>query len=144
MFNCPHCRLNGYCINIVTELVTDDELDNPEYLRDVRALAHEFFGKDAAGCLDHFDALYRDYRGWICHEGTEIFLDMEEFDRNCIDDWFERFCCTRCPPDVTPRLQERSRERVRIVATILKAHYPVRASLWGVRPANDNAAPSSR
>jgi hypothetical protein len=129
-------------MRLATQVVTDDELDNSEFVRDVRALA---FSLDIApyAWLDYADVLLQGYRGWISdRSGEEVFLDMEEFDRAAIEDWFERFCCTPCPPEVTPRVQGRSRERVRIVATILRAHFPVQAMLWGVRAANVNHAPT--
>ena len=141
MLLCPACRLDGYCSRLVTQIVTDDELNNPEFVRDVRALAYTLY-VEPIDWLDYLDALYQDYRGWISDGSSEeVFLDMEEFDRSYIEDWFERFCCTPCPANVTPRVQERSQERVRIVATILRARFPERAMLWGVRAANDNRPP---
>ena len=69
---------------------------------------------------------------------NEIYLNMQEFERLHIREWFRDFCCTPCSPDVEPRVRGEAKERVRILATILKAHNPDEALIWGVRAANDN------
>lgn len=147
MLLCVSCRLHGYCYRICTQLVTDDELENAQFIRDVRAtaLAESI---DAAEWHEHVANLYRDYRGWVenseAKSGTqqEVFLDMQVFEVASIREWFRDFCCTPCPDDVMPRVRCEARERVRVLATILRASYPLRASLWGSQTANDNRAPN--
>ena len=141
IFLCSECRLNGYCRRIVAPVVSDDQLKSPEYIRDLRNFAASR-GVTAESWLDHLADLYRDYPGWIIGpDGQEELLDLEQFERPHIREWFRDFCNGVCPPDVTPRVRVEARERVRILATILAARYPVDAMLWGVRPANDNRAP---
>jgi len=135
---CPSCILLGYCRNRSAWLVTDKELDNPEFVRDVREAARaEAVSPDH--WIDHITRLYRDYRGWITViGGGRVFLDMDEFERPSIREWFRDFCVTPCPPEITPRVRDEARERVRILATILRALNPERAQFWGLRSDNDN------
>ena len=139
MIRCTDCIFSGYCRKRRSSLVNDGELRNPEFIRDVRAKANSL-----NICSDHWleflTGLYRDYPGWIMDAGgDEVFLDMEEFELPNIKVWFQEFCCTPCPPHVQPRVRVEARERVRALATILRACFPVEAYFWGRRPANDNA-----
>ena len=116
MLLCPLCRLDGYCRNLSVELVKDRDLDNSEYIRDLRAFA---FGlsindKDWHERLSNF---YRDYQGWVVGaEKREVFMDMEEFEREHIREWFRDFCCTPCPSNVVPRVRPEAREgQIRLV-----------------------------
>ena len=135
---CPACLLSGYCRRFNVRIVSDMELDNPEFIRDVRRAALEQ-GKTCDEWLEHMTNLYRDYPGRIVDSGgAEVWLDMSDFERSKIRYWFRDFCCTPCPTDVSPRVRREARERVRVLATILRAADPVAAQLWGVRAANDN------
>ncbi len=139
---CPNCIVRGYCSNRHVLLVTDDLLDSPEYIRDLKAFCHGLGVSDCAW-QDYLCDLYRDFPGWIvAPEDIEVFLNMEEFERPSIREWFRDFAQV-CPPDVTPRVRREARERVRIMATILSAYSPVNAGLWGIQPANDNKPPES-
>lgn len=144
MHFCVPCRLLGYCQRIKTPHVTDDELANPEFVRDLRATAYDE-GVSDSEWHDHVTDLYRDMRGWVVDEESahenEVLLDMRNFDIPSIREWFRDWCCEPCPPEVTPRVRPEAKERVRVLATILRGTYPVRASLWGVRPANNNRPP---
>lgn len=145
---CFNCLLIGYCRNTRTSLVTYAELKNPEFIRDLRETAFDE-GVADTDWRDHVSDLYRDYRGWIgddeanSPEDQELMLNMEEFEKPSIREWFRDFCCTPCPPHVNPRVRHEAWERVRVLATIMRARYPARASLWGVRPANHNRRPQS-
>ncbi|MGJ8628780.1 MAG: hypothetical protein ACSHXB_17600 [Sulfitobacter sp.] len=133
--------MNGFCRRLRAVIVTDRELDNSDFLRDVRNFAVSLNIKPWAW-LKFLDRFYLRWYGWVSDEkGREIFFDLGEFERDHIEDWFERFCCTPCPENITPRIQARTRKRVRIVATLLRAKYPDAALMWGVRAANDNGAP---
>lgn len=135
---CTFCLTGGYCRRLHTQIVSDVDLANPDFIRDLRAFAFRL-GINDEDWQEYLTNLYRDYPGWIADANDhETFLDMEEFERPFIREWFRGFCCTPCPPDVQPRVRPEARERVRILATILKAHDPVPAMMWGVSPANDN------
>lgn len=155
---CTNCLLLGYCHRIEVTVVSDQEMDSPEYLRGVKATAYEEnVGKSS--WREHLANIYRDYPGRVIDPfGVEIDLAMEVFDyddsdpamtgswrkeeNSTIESWFADFCCKPCAPDVKPRARIEARERVRIVATLLKAKYPVRAATWGIVAANDNKRPS--
>jgi len=135
---CYHCTRFGFCRNRVARLVTNKELCNPDIIRDIRAHAYSLF-IPYTGWHEYTVNLYRDYRGWICGpDGMEVLLDIDVFEADNIAYWFRAFCCTPCPNDIAPYVREEARERVRVLATILRAHNPKLALMWGVRAANDN------
>nr|WP_281721263.1 hypothetical protein [Nitrosomonas nitrosa] len=118
--------------------MSDKNIENPEYVRDLRCFAYGL-RISSHDWLEFLTDLYRDYPGRIIDaRGAEVFLNMEEFETAGIREWFRDFCCTLCPPDVTPRVRPEAWERVRALATILRAHFPEAAMVWGVRAANDN------
>lgn len=137
---CPICPCRDYCRQRRTEIVTDTQLDDAEFIRDLRAHTSSLNVNDE-GWRDYLTDCYRDYRGWISdRDGNEVFLDMDELERPSIREWFRDFCCRPCPDHVTPHVRKEAWERVRIVATIMKAKFPAEAIMWGVRAANDNCA----
>ena len=140
---CKQCLHLGACRKLRTRLVSDAELSNPEFVRDVRAFAYlQDVSSDL--WLEHLSDLYRDFRGVIVNSaGVEIFLNMEEFERPTIRIWFRDFCCTPCAPHIRPYVRGEAWERARILATILRARFPEKAEFWGLRghAVNDNRPP---
>lgn len=143
---CVQCHLEQYCKRLVTPVFTDDEIKRPFFLADMKtflvvySFEHHLLPSE---WHDHMVGLYRDYRGWIKGEGgQEIFLDLSVFELLHIREWFRDYIQI-VPNGVETRLRGESKERVRILATIIRTHYPVEASLWGIRPANDNEFPIS-
>lgn len=135
---CLYCLSNGYCRKLITPLVTDAELADPEFIRDLRNFASRL-PLSYCDWLDGLSDLYKDYPGWIMGpDDKEVMLDMEQFEQPNIQYWFRDFCCTPCPPNVTPRVRKEARERVRVLATILRARFHGDALMWGLRAANDN------
>lgn len=140
ILKCFECQLLGYCRNRQIKLVPTARLEDAEYIRDLKSFTCSL-GVSDADWQEHINDLYRDMSGWIIgHNGTEVFLNMEEFERPSIREWFRDFA-QPCPPHVMPRVRCEAKERVRILATVLSAHFPVQSVLWGIRPANDNHAP---
>jgi len=139
MLKCSKCIAVGYCIRVTAKLVSDRELDNPAFIRDLRSYTSNL-PVTYRQWRDYIVNEYRDYGGWIAgHYGGETFLDMDVFETPNIDYWFRSFCCTPCADDTTPRLRNEVRERVRVLATILRARNPQVAMLWGrMDAANDN------
>lgn len=135
---CVQCLPLGYCRRLKARMVSDAELGDPEFIRDLRHHAYGLgFTRDA--WVNKLADLYRDYPGTIVDAaGMEALLDMEVFECPGIRDWLRDFACTPCPADVTPRVRREAWERVRVMATIMRAVWPERAALWGVRPANDH------
>lgn len=139
---CTYCSLNGYCKTIRTRLVTDQELANPDFIRDVKSSARSL-GIMPHAWLDALSDMYCHYRGCIVDSSDrEIFLDLEPLERPHIREWFRDWVCAPLESATCPRVRSESRERIRVLATILRACSPVRAQMWGVRAANDNAPPS--
>lgn len=133
---CSCCLLLGYCRRLNVQIVSDEALGDPEFIRDIRTFA-EGLDLTRDEWKDTLSNLYRDYRGRILDaSGAEIFLDMDEIER-ASPYWFREFA--KAPrPGVRPRVRREAKERVRVLTTILKAAYPDTAQFWGVRPANDN------
>lgn len=135
---CNRCIWFGFCCKHKVKLVTDKEINDPDFIRDVREKAFSL-NICPDQWHDYLNDLYRDYPGWVRGtNGKEIYLAMLEFERPNIRDWFRDFCCTPCPEYVVPRVRCEARERVRILATILKAWNKDEAMMWGVRACNDN------
>lgn len=138
MSQSAHHQSFQYCNGLSVGLVSDLELSNPDFIRDVRAFCFEL-DVSSYHWHDHVIDLYRDYRGTVLDEdGTEVNLNTCVFEIASIRDWFRDFCCTACPDHITPYVRGEAKERVRVLATILRAVYPAQSLLWGVRPANDN------
>lgn len=118
---CALCIIEDRCER--TPLVTDRELTDPAFIRSLRDLCTSL-NVSSYQWLDFLTDLYRDYRGCIVDEaGRTVLLDMEVFEVPHIRDWFRDFCCTPCPPHITPYVRGEAKERVRILATILRARW---------------------
>ena len=134
---CAQCFTEGFCRYMRVRLVTDDEIANPEFVRDVRAAAYAM-RRTRDGWLEFLADAYRDYPGSVVDDdGEPVFLDMSVFESLGIRYWFRDFANTPCPPGIIPFVKGEARERVRVFATILKLLDPAPARMWGVRAAND-------
>jgi hypothetical protein len=143
--------LCGVC-QLLVLLVTDAELANPEFLRDVRNFAASLrisAAKWVDFLLDEFSRLdicvMNEHRQPVTldaeiFEPTDAEIDADEAERvhARITDWFEATMCKSVPDHIRPRLRREARERFRFTATVLRALFPLEAMMWGVRPANDN------
>lgn len=135
---CANCIELGHCARCAAVLVSDAELKNADFIRDVRAFAFSL-GVSKHHWLEFLTDLYRDYPGVIIGPNSaESLLDMDALEVPHIQDWFHAFCCKPCPPETRPRVRAEAKERVRILATVLRACYPAAAQGWGLRAANDN------
>ena len=138
MFKCIRCEKLGYCRYKETTLVTDQELSNSAFLRDVRKFANHL-DMASSSWREFLADLYCQYPGCIVDaSGQEVFLDMDVFEERYIREWFRDWACTPPKESTNPRLRVEARERIRVLATILRASFPKQAMLWGVIPANDN------
>lgn len=137
---CANCFITGYCYKETTKLVTDRYIENPDFLRDLRAFTSGL-SISPDHWVDFLIDIYRDYQGRIVHEGHEAFLDTEAFEAHSIREWCRDFVCTPVQDGAQPRLRAESRERIRVLATILATRYPFEVGMFGVRAANDNRSP---
>lgn len=113
------------------------ELVSWRYRWDVRKKAHSL-DFTPVEWVEAIHDLYSQYSGWIVDaDGNEVFLDMNEFERPHIREWFRDWVCDLPANPEMQRLHSASVERIRILATILKALYPNQAQIWG-KAANDN------
>ena len=136
-----HCRHHSYyCPRSRVELVPNAKLESREYLRDLRRFTSDL-DISPDHWVDYLVDTYRDYEGVITSRGSETYLDTEAFEIDSIREWFRDWACKPVPPETEPRLREESRERIRVLATILATRFPFEASMWGVRAANDNRPP---
>ena len=118
---CALCIIEDTCAR--TRLVTDRELADPAFIRRLRNVCFRL-NVSSYQWIDFLTDLYRDYRGCIVDEaGRTVYLNMDVFEIPHIRDWFRDFCCTQCPPQITPYVRGEARERVRIVATVLRSLY---------------------
>ena len=138
---CNQCLGLGYCRDLRTRLVSDRKLDDPEFIRDVRAYARAMnLSRDR--WLPWLEDAYRDYPGVIVDaNGDPVSLDFSVFETASIRYWFRDLIERETPAHIRPRLRREARERVRILATLLRSVDPVGTCLWGVRTANDHDHP---
>ena len=148
---CMNCFVQGFCLSKRTQIVTNTEIRDPQFVRAVRATARDQCVASRAWVDSLYDWL-RDYPGCFVDkrgQRTELemvhleYADGAEKEEAPHARWYQDFCNTPCPPDVTPFVRKEAWERVRIIATLLRATYPVRAATWGEVPANDNRPPES-
>jgi hypothetical protein len=145
---CLRCLSFGYCRKLSCLLVSDAEIEDAEFIRDVKG-----FGADLdikSDCWRNFliDS-YRDYLGRVfadrtaMERGLETFLDTQELEIDHFREWARDFF-RHVPPHVKPHVRPEAWERVRVVATILRARFPEAAASWGLRASNDREAPPPR
>lgn len=135
---CTDCICLGYCIKRTARLVSNKEIANSNFIRDVRKYAYSL-SIPYPQWHEHVSDTYRDYAGWIAGpDGREVFLELDIFETDSIRFWFRDFCCTPLPDNATPYVKDVALERVRVLATILRASNPKTALMWGIRAANDN------
>jgi hypothetical protein len=133
---CLQCRLLGYCDKKRVRLVTDDELSNPDFLKAVRATAHAL-QYSPSEWLDRIYNFYRDFDGVIVDaQGEEVPLDLDVFETEYIREWFRDWIYKPMAEGVRPRLRGESKERIRIIGTIVRAKFPLDTIKWLL--ANDN------
>lgn len=131
-------KLTAHVQSKYTQLVSDAELKNGVFVCDGRA-ACVAQNKNPEEWIEHVNNLYRDYHGRIFDaEGHEVILNMDVFETPFIREWFRDFACTPCRPGIRPRIRAEAKPRVRVLFTLMRAHFPESAKLWGARPANDN------
>lgn len=135
---CRECTRAGRCLNVKGLIVSDRELDNPFFIQDLRAFAYSR-NISKYHWLDYLTDLYRDLEGCIIDDQhLVVWLNMELLEVPNPHEWFRHFCNRPVQPGTLPQLHPKTRERVRILATILRAAFPEIARFWGVRGANDN------
>ena len=134
---CLNCCAAGTCQRLETRLVTAAETKNAAFVRDLRNDAASF-GLSPESWFSALDKAVLTYPGrFVSRSGPEVFLTMRPFDKFAHRYWFREFC-SPVPESVVPRVRREARGRVIVFGSILKAYFPVKAALWGVRPANMN------
>lgn len=115
----------------VVPIVSDAELDNPEFLRDLRIFAANL-RVSRGRWLDWLADGYRDADAILVDDcGDPADVDLELLELDGIEWWFKDWC-KRPPAGITPRLRIEARERVRVVATLLRLIFPKESIVWGV------------
>ena len=114
-------------------IVTDEELDDPYFLADVKTFAWKLR-------IPH-----RRFRDWFVDgvrdsevELVDVFgnpadFNYEEIEREHVELWF-RDWAKRPARHIHPRLRRESRERIRLIATMLRMIFPKETSVWGPVP----------
>ena len=135
---CLQCILPNHCRWLTSQVCTKDEL-TPAFVRDLRAYAFAL-GLAPERWVAFLDDSYRDYAGEIVdHRGEVVELATGVFDAPNIRTWFRDFACKPLAANISPRLRTEAIPRITVMASILRAIDPVKASLWGKVAANDGA-----
>ena len=142
MYLCPECFLAAYCRRLASRLVSDAELANPDFVRDVRAYAAGLKGGADRWAGSLIDA-YCDYPGTIVDaDGREAVLDLSVFDKPGIRYWFRDFC-KAVPPGTTPCVRStRSARSCGASAPPMTANSSARPSRASMRPVARILAPA--
>ena len=137
---CGQCLLIGYCRRLRSRKVTEREIDDRLFVADLKHHARSL-NVSFDGWAEYLIGLYRDYPGSIVDcSGQPVELDTETLAGASIKYWFREFIGREPVPVTVSHIRREARERVIVMASILKAHQPVRASLWGKVIANDYVA----
>lgn len=159
---CASCFMVGYCKRLHASVVTDDELQNIDFVNDLLDYAQKLRLKPS-GWRSYLTEAYTDYQGRILDaHGEEEFLNMGLFEvddtilfatndvahaakqvtiaNHAIRDWFDYWLCNPPVPRKHVNFSAYTRERLRVVGTILRAVAPEEAQFWGLKgkAANDN------
>jgi len=152
----------GYCLNTTAQIVTNEELNNRNFITDMLTYAQSL-NLSPSTCRDYLIDAYAAFEGRIINRnGEEVFIDLELFEvdddvlfeplsvggaakqvsvaNNSIRQWFDYWLCGAIIPNERTELSPMTRERFRVIATILKADNPQEAQFWGIKnkAANDN------
>ncbi len=149
MLLCQTCQFLSYCRKLTCPIVTDQEMSNELFIRSIRQHAYQL-RIPSRRWPDVLGDWLRDYPGRF----VDALGQVQELDLSSIEypdgletedsphaRWCHDFCNTPCLQGVRPFVRKDARERVRTVATLMPATFPVRASTWLVVPANDNETP---
>ena len=146
-------HIDRYSPNLTAMWVSDRELENPIFVYKVRQKFSQLELRPER-CLDFLADFCCRWPGRFIKDGHErcpsfeifepseeiIFADGNALQRHleCMRCWWRDYMLTEPRTGICVRLRKESRERFRIVATILRAMYPGEALLWGTHAANDN------
>lgn len=139
---CRECQFRGYCRKLRCPIATDLEIADDRFIRAVRSHAFDLHIPNRQW-PDTLGNWLRDYPGQFVDslgQVRELHLSALEYPEGKENDdppyarWYGVFCNTRCLPGRLPRIRKEAWERVRIVATLLRAKHPVRASHWVIVP----------
>jgi len=156
----PSSSLWEYDYDKICLEFSDAELDSPLIVRDVRATAYavaRVYNLTPSCYLNFLADQCRDFKGiFIDQFGCETYPNIErvfeasekalfssgsDAERHIasVRKWFEEWCCSPPSPFYKrlPHVKREARERVRVVATILRASFPEIAHIWGESPHGD-------
>jgi len=134
---CPTCYTQGYCRKLKYALVSDEELENPDFIFDGRMAAFDL-GIKPDQWHEQITNWYRDFQGrFMDNKDSEIPLDTSQLELKNIRTWFRDFAYRKPDPNIPPVLYATTKERARVFLSILRVQVGVNAELWGVRAAND-------
>jgi len=135
---CGQCLLLGFCRRLQSYKVTEREIDARQFVMDLKRHARDL-AIPSDSWAEYLIGRYRDYPGIIVDAaGREIELDTEVFALPSIKYWFREFIGKEPLPLMATHVRREARERVIVMASILRAWEPVKANLWGKEIANDH------
>jgi len=135
---CGQCLLLGFCRRLQTYKVTEKDIGSRQFVLDLKRHARNL-NISFDSWAEYLIGRYRDYSGIIVDAaGCEIELDTEVFALPSIKYWFREFIGKEPLPLMATHVRREAQERVIVMASILRAWEPVKASLWGKEIANDH------
>lgn len=130
-----NCEYWGVARRRLVRVVTDERLQCPAYLADMRALTSSL-GISPDEWPDFLSDIYRDFPGSLSNEeGHLVSLNLEHLE--VYREWYRDWVNTPVPSGVMPRLKSGSKARIRVLATLLRIAFPQEEKKWGNRADND-------
>jgi len=122
---------------VVIRLVTDEEIQNPLFRDDVKSFARKL-RVPRRKMVDWLVDGYRDADVDIINdEGLAVFVDFEALEEGegdlvttRIADWLKDWLSEPTRQGAS-RLRPEAKERVRLIATLLRAIFPKESVVWG-------------
>ena len=139
MFLCNECDIKGFCVEIKIEVVKLSDLQNPQYVYDIRDFCFRL-GISRDAWLERLTDWLRDFNGqFVDDAGRIVEIDLESFDTASIRYYFRDNCCAR--PNRNGFVHPNALARFQVMASIIKARFPSVAETWGKRNVNRQHVP---
>ena len=136
---CNDCFLAAQCQKLNVQIVSLADVADPAFVYDVRDFCWRL-GISRDAWLDRLADWLRDFNGQFVDEaGQPVEINLDAFDGPNVRYYFRDNGCTR--PNPNGYVHPIATERFRVVATILKARFPVVASTWGKREREEQTFP---
>ena len=132
---CSECFAHGYCKCLTTRVTSNPELNNPDFVFDVKTNIHSL-EMGPKTLREHLHNVIRDMHGGfydLCDENVEVQFDLGFLETEDGLEWLKSMCDQPPAPGTRCHVRKERWEDFRAVSSILRAADPIRALGWGAR-----------